>query len=344
MLARIVLEQAALVTGQFEKGLELANAAAERDLLQAQSAREEFEQQARDAEARTRIQIESEHDRRREIARIAAQFESGFAQTIHELAAAANQTCEAARLLASNTLAVHAQVRGVAGRAGKADTGAAALLDESAHLGDSLGSVEARIAEQEATTDRLVSLSRDADQRIATLVGYADSAGNIADLIADVAARTNLLALNATIEAARAGDAGRGFAIVAQEVKSLASQTARATQDIRGQLGEITGAVASTAAIVADMRASFDRINEVSTAVEQAVARQSDVIASIQRYAGVAAELTTNLQGSASGAEQASDAAARVTDELAHVTDTLTGRTQSLLEQTHLFLSSLKAA
>jgi methyl-accepting chemotaxis protein len=78
-------------------------------------------------------------------------------------------------------------------------------------------------AEAEATTEVTNALS-EATQRIAGVVR----------LIADVASRTNLLALNATIEAARAGEAGKGLAVVAGEVKSLASQTARATEDITG--------------------------------------------------------------------------------------------------------------
>jgi methyl-accepting chemotaxis protein len=344
LLARIVLAQAALVTNQFEKGQALATAASERDVLQANAQRELSERQAVTAESRHRAQVEGEQSRREELARIARQFETAFVQTITELAAAAGQTRSSAQSLMETTLATHAQVRGVAGRAERADTGATALLDESANLGRSLESVESSIARASSTTEHLRTLSLAADERFGTLVGYANSAGTIADLIADVAARTNLLALNASIEAARAGDAGRGFAIVAQEVKSLASQTALATQDIRGQLGQITGAVTSTASIIVDMRESFDRINEVAEAVEQAMARQGDVIRSIQRYAGVAAELTTDLQGSVSTAEQATDAAARVTDELGSATSELVGQTQGLLRETRTFLASLKAA
>lgn len=344
LLSRTVINHAALVAAQFEKGQALAKTASERDLLRAQAEREQYEAQAAEAESRRRIEAENERNRRGEIARIAQQFETVFVRTITDLAAAADQTRESARSLVSTTLAANDQMRNVAGRAEKADTGAATLLDESSNLGRSLASVEEKLAEQEATTVRLRAMSNDADARISTLVGYADNAGTIADLIADVASRTNLLALNASIEAARAGDAGRGFAIVAQEVKSLAAQTAQATGDIREQLGRITGAVGSTASIVADMRDSFDRIHEVAAAVEQAMARQGDVIRSIQRYAGVAAELTTDLQGSVAHAEQATDAAARVTDELGTVTGNLAGQSQNLLQETRAFLNSLNAA
>jgi methyl-accepting chemotaxis protein len=344
LLARTVLAQSQLVTEQFAQGRALAEAAAERDNLRATAQREELAQQAASAEERHRGQLQSAAERRSEVDRIARQFEDLFVRTITDLAAAANQTRTSAEALMANTQATHGQVRSVAARAGKADTGAATLLEESANLGHSLETVESRLADQGATTTRLLELTHHADERFATLVRYADSAGSIADTIAQVAARTNLLALNASIEAARAGDAGRGFAIVAQEVKSLASQTALATQDIRTQLEQITGAVSSTASIVADMRASFDRIDEVARAVEQAMSRQGDVIRSIQRYAGTAAELTTDLQGSVSSAEQSTDAAARVTSELGTATTELVTRTELLMRETRTFMASLKAA
>jgi methyl-accepting chemotaxis protein len=127
-------------------------------------------------------------------------------------------------------------------------------------------------------------------------------------------------------------------------VKALAAQTSDATKDIRAQLEQITEAVTSTASIVGDMRGSFDRINAVAAAVEQAMVRQGDVIRSIQHYAGTAAALTADLHASAGSAENSSEAAAEVTAELGAVTDDLVSRTQDLMREMRSFVASLEAA
>jgi methyl-accepting chemotaxis protein len=344
MLGRIVFEQFKLVQGQYDLGQARASAEGERDLLRAEAQREEWERQAAAAEARMRVEAEGRRARDEEVRRIAAQFEAVFLRNITDLAAAADQTRQSADALVRSARSSQDQVRSVVTRVEEADTGAGVLLGESENLGRSRAVMEASIAAQEKTTTRLHALSRVADSRFATLVGYASNAGTIADLIAEVAARTNLLALNASIEAARAGEAGRGFAVVAQEVKALATQTQVAAKDIRCQLAQITEAVDSSAALVSDMRTSFSGITEVAGAVEQAMARQGDVIRSIQHYAGSAATLTSSLHGSATVAEHAADAAAGVTEELGSVTADLVEKAQLLMREMRTFVATLEAA
>ncbi len=83
---------------------------------------------------------------------------------------------------------------------------------------------------------------REAERTGAVIRELSQAAARIGDfigLISNIASQTNLLALNATIEAARAGDAGKGFSVVASEVKELASQTAKATDEIESQISAI---------------------------------------------------------------------------------------------------------
>ena len=128
---------------------------------------------------------------------------------------------------------------------------------------------------------------------IDALAQNAQQIGDVSKLIRDIAENTNLLALNATIEAARAGEAGRGFAVVASEVKSLAVQTAKATEDISGQIQQVQKSTGKVVEAIGRIAHRMGEIDSYTCAVADSVRSQS----------AATGEISQNVAGAAEGAK-----------------------------------------
>jgi NO-binding membrane sensor protein with MHYT domain/methyl-accepting chemotaxis protein len=171
-------------------------------------------------------------------------------------------------------------------------------VETAASAAEELSSSIGEISRQLGHTNDLVGVAvKEAtatNAEIRSLANAAQKIGDVVKLIQDVAGQTNLLALNATIEAARAGEAGRGFAVVASEVKSLAVQTAKATEEIAGQ---IAGVQASTGAAVGAIGRIADRMQEISQFTAAAAA-------SVHQQNAATSEISQNVASAADGTKE----------------------------------------
>jgi methyl-accepting chemotaxis protein len=236
----------------------------------------------------------------------------------------------------------------------QAVTVAAAAEQASVNVQAAASAVEefsASIREITQQVNRAASVAKDASDKVVKTDGVVQSLGRAAQrigdvvgLIHDIAGQTNLLALNAAIEAARAGEAGKGFAVVASEVKMLANQTAKATEEVTQQIGQIQEVSRDAAQAIKQIGATVAQIEEASSAVAGAVEEQNAVTREIARNVSEAATQTMSVSQAMGLVRRTADgtlgAAAEVTDSSL----TLSRDSNDLLANIDRFLGRLGVA
>lgn len=165
------------------------------------------------------------------------------------------------------------------------------------------------------------------EMTVQNLVTMARKIADVLGIIEDIAAQTNLLALNATIEAARAGDAGKGFSVVATEVKQLAEQTAKATIEISEQIKAIQGITESVADAFSSIRSQIGTVNEAATTVAAAIEEQTAASREIARGAEQSSTETVNVARNVGSIGEQMAMVGEATREVSDVTSRLSGET-----------------
>jgi methyl-accepting chemotaxis protein len=211
--------------------------------------------------------------------------------------------------------------------AADARSGIEIVAAASQELNASIAEIASQLDSAQTQAHSAVVASQSAQDAVSELSDAAAQIGSVVELISEIASQTNLLALNASIEAARAGEAGRGFAVVAGEVKTLASQTARATIDIGGQIASIRGvtdkALAAMSRIVSIITEVEVSASAISAAVEEQSAATGEIARSVNQTAGAAGKVSALMEGLAAIAAQSRDLSNDVAKDGARVTTTI---------------------
>ena len=282
--------------------------------------------------------------RSRAIEELIANFEDVSRRALGAVSDAAAEMESAATALDQSSRSASqttAQVNASSGRAAEnVDTVAAAAEEMTGSIAEIAQQISRSTEIAQDAADRVEQTNTD----VAALNEAATKIGDIVSLINDIAEQTNLLALNATIEAARAGEAGKGFAVVASEVKTLAEQTGKATSSISDQINGIQGATGKAVDAIANIGEVISEMNNISAAIAAAMEEQRAAASEITRAAQDAATGSREVSQSIASVDAAASETGQCAAQVSAASNALNTESDGLEKAVSEFLKGVRAA
>jgi len=288
--------------------------------------------------------VRAETEQRGAVLRVASEFETEVAGIAHGVAGGVTRLEAGAKTVAGSVAQTGQEV----------SVAAAASEEASAHVQSVASAAEelsASIAEVAGQVGKAAGIAREANEAtqrteatVQHLTAAAHKIGDVIGLINNIAGQTNLLALNATIEAARAGDAGKGFAVVASEVKSLASQTAKATEEISGQIAVMQSSTQAAVEAIHGIAQIVDDMDRIAAAIAAAIEEQRAATQEIARSVQQAANGTRQVSGSVGGVAGAARSSGEAATEMLGVAGELSRQAVALRGAMDGFLAKVRTA
>ncbi|MGE0415928.1 MAG: methyl-accepting chemotaxis protein [Acetobacteraceae bacterium] len=276
--------------------------------------------------------------------RLVEQFDQSVGAVASAVGQAAGDMQQSAQVMSDAAADSGQRIAAVVEASTQASQHVSAAAAGAEELAVSVTEISRQVADSALIASRAVQEAEATDRSIGGLSEAAERINEVVRLISDIAGRTNLLALNATIEAARAGDAGKGFAVVAGEVKTLATQTARATDEISAQISAMQQATNQAVTALRSIGGTIQRMHGISTAIAGAVEEQGAATQEIARAVQLAASGTADVDSHISAVRGAVEATDQHAGTVLDGAVNLTEQAAKLRSEVQQFLSAIQQA
>jgi len=275
---------------------------------------------------------------------LATQFQSRVGSVIAEVATSARGIQQSAESLAQVADDSKSKALRVAAASTQTSQAAVGVASASEQLSAAIREISSQIHKASAVTREATEGAQVVRSSMQSLLEQTARINHVTDFISGVATQINLLALNATIEAARAGPAGAGFSVVASEIKSLANQTTKASEEIVQQVQHIHEASTTTDSRVTQIATTIEQINETIASIAAAIEEQSAATSEIAKNVTGTSEASNEVSRSIESVEQGAELTAVSSAEVLKIAATLNEQTNLLRQNVDAFLNTVKAA